>query len=302
MSAVERRTVTPARPSQHAGTEAQASVDSAAQGARRILLVGYGAMGRALVAGWTREALGDVLIMTRQAPGADLNPTATSVRAPEEIPDGFAPDVIVLAIKPQQAAAALRQCRRFAADDPLMLSIMAGQTVRFLASDLWPNARVVRAMPNMPAAIGKGFTCAFAAPGVTLAQRASTEALLCVLGDFSWIADEALMDCMTALSGGGPAYVFLLAELLEQVAIDQGLPPDIARLMARRVVAGSGALLEASARDAAHLRAEVTSAGGATESALQILMAPEAWPKLIRDAIAAATWRSRELGAARGDV
>ena len=126
-------------------------------------------------------------------------------------------------------------------------------------------------------------------------QRALADALLTAVGEVAWVDDEALIDPVTAVSGGGPAYVFLLAEIMEAAAIEQGLPPALARRMARATVAGSGALLAASTEDSAQLRKNVTSPKGTTERALSVLMAPDAWPRLMSQAIAAATARSREL-------
>jgi pyrroline-5-carboxylate reductase len=136
---------------------------------------------------------------------------------------------------------------------------------------------------------------AFAAPAVTPAQRALCDTLLAAVGAVAWVDDEGLIDPVTAVSGGGPAYVFLLAELLERAAVEQGIPADLARLMARQTVAGSGALLAASPQDAADLRRAVTSPKGTTERALAVLMEQSAWPDMISRAIAAATERSREL-------
>jgi pyrroline-5-carboxylate reductase len=160
---------------------------------------------------------------------------------------------------------------------------------------LGPVAKVVRAMPNTPAAIRQGVTVACAGSGVSQDQRGLCERLLAAVGDVAWVEDEALLDAVTAVSGSGPAYVFLLAELMERAAVEQGLPPDLARLLARRTVAGSGALLAASAEDAAALRRAVTSPKGTTERALDVLMAEDAWPAVVSRAIAAATARSREL-------
>jgi pyrroline-5-carboxylate reductase len=205
---------------------------------------------------------------------------------------------VVLAVKPQNAAEVLPSYARFAAGS-VMLSIMAGRTIaglRALLGDTAPNnAAVVRAMPNTPASIRQGITVAFAGPGVTAAQRALCDTLLAAVGTVAWIEDEALIDPVTAVSGGGPAYVFLLAELLEQAAVEQGIPPDLARLMARQTVAGSGALLAASTQDAAALRRAVTSPKGTTEQALAVLMDQDAWPALVSRAVAAATARSRAL-------
>jgi pyrroline-5-carboxylate reductase len=150
-------------------------------------------------------------------------------------------------------------------------------------------------MPNTPAAVRQGFTAAYAAPGVTDTQKSLADALLQAVGEVAWVADEDQINPVTAVSGGGPAYVFLLAEVMEKAAIEQGLPPDLARRMARATVAGSGALLAASTQDAADLRRAVTSPKGTTERALAVLMEPDAWPAAMSKAIQAATDRAREL-------
>jgi pyrroline-5-carboxylate reductase len=172
---------------------------------------------------------------------------------------------------------------------------MAGRTIASLRAALGPHAAVVRAMPNTPAAIRQGITVAVAGPGVDADARDLCDTLLTSVGEVAWVDDEALLDPVTAVSGGGPAYVFLLAELLERAAVEQGIPSDLARRLARGTVAGSGALLGASEEDAAELRRAVTSPAGTTERALAVLMADAAWPTLVSRAIAAATERSREL-------
>jgi pyrroline-5-carboxylate reductase len=143
--------------------------------------------------------------------------------------------------------------------------------------------------------VRQGFTVAVAGAHVSAAQRDLAAALLAAVGDVAWVGDEGLLDPVTAISGGGPAYVFLLTELLEQAAMAEGIPPDLARAMARKTVIGAGALLAASTEDAAALRVAVTSPKGTTEQALAVLRADDAWPKIFLDAIEAATRRSREL-------
>jgi pyrroline-5-carboxylate reductase len=176
-----------------------------------------------------------------------------------------------------------------------MLSIMAGRTLAGMRTQLGEGAALVRAMPNTPAAVRQGVTVACPGSGVTPAQRALCDTLLAAIGSVAWVEDEALLDPVTAVSGSGPAYVFLLAELMEQAAIEQGIPAELARKLARETVSGSGALLAASAEDAAQLRRNVTSPGGTTAAALSVLMDPAAMPDALSRAIAAATRRSREL-------
>jgi pyrroline-5-carboxylate reductase len=261
-----------------------------------ILLVGCGKMGGAMLEGWLERGVEQVVVVEPFAAAAEaFAGRVTLCAGAGEIPLDFTPSAVVLAIKPQEAGKTLPAYRRFAQADALVVSIMAGRTVSGITHLLGGRARVVRAMPNTPAAVRQGFTCAFPGPGVTPDQRMLCEALLSAVGESAWVEAEALIDPVTAVSGGGPAYVFLLAELLEAAAIEQGLPPDLARRMARRTVSGSGALLAASELDSAQLRRNVTSPKGTTERALNVLMAPEALPRLISEAIAAATARSREL-------
>jgi len=259
-----------------------------------VLLVGGGRMGAAMLAGWRAKGLAPSVVVDPSSAAAGLaSEGVVVVDAPAAIPDGFSPAVMVFAVKPQIATQALPAYARFNAG-ALTISVMAGRTLAGLAALLGPGA-AVRAMPNTPAAIGQGFTAAFAGPGVTAGQRALADDLLAAVGEVAWVDAEPQIDAVTAVSGGGPAYVFLLAELLEAAAIEQGLPPALAKRLARRTVTGSGALLAASAEAPADMRRAVTSAKGTTERALAVLMADDAWPALMSRAIAAAAERSREL-------
>jgi pyrroline-5-carboxylate reductase len=258
-----------------------------------ILLVGLGKMGGAMLAGWRERGLSPSVAVDPLTPSSP-GPEVTVVADAAAIPAGFAPAAVVLAVKPQNAAETLPLYARFGGS-AVMLSIMAGQTIRGIGDLVGAEAAIVRAMPNTPAAIRQGITVCCAGPGVAPTQRDLCDALLRAVGAVAWVDDEALIDPVTAVSGGGPAYVFLLAELLEKAAIEQGIPADLARLMARQTVAGSGALLAASVEDAASLRVAVTSPKGTTERALAVLMEPQAWPALVSRAISAATARSREL-------
>jgi pyrroline-5-carboxylate reductase len=251
-------------------------------------------MGGALLTGWRRAGLGlSYLVDPAPAAAALGGEGVTVVTDAASIPPSFKPDAVVLAVKPQLAGTAVPGVAGFAAD-ATVISIMAGRTVASIAGLTGPAA-IIRCMPNTPAAIGQGFTAAFAGPGVTEKQRDLCDGLLQAIGEVAWVSDEAQIDAVTATSGSGPAYVFLLAELLEACAVEQGLPPDLARRLARRTVAGSGALLAASDEDAGAMRRAVTSPGGTTERALAVLMADDAWPASVSRAIAAATARSREL-------
>ncbi len=260
-----------------------------------ILLVGCGRMGSAMLSGWRERGLAPSVTVD-PAPSAAVHagPDLTVVADAAAIPAGFSPAAVVLAVKPQSAAEGLPPHARFAGS-AVFLSIMAGRTIGGISALLGPEAAIVRAMPNTPAAVRQGVTVACPGTGVTPGQRALCHTLLEAIGAVAWVDDEGLLDPVTAVSGSGPAYVFLLAELMEQAAIEQGIPPDLARLLARRTVSGSGALLAASTEDAAALRKAVTSPAGTTERALGVLMADDAWPLAMRRAIDAATKRSREL-------
>jgi pyrroline-5-carboxylate reductase len=259
-----------------------------------VLLVGCGRMGGAMLASWLERGLSPSVLVD-PAPRLPEGAASLTVLADAgKVPADFSPSAVVLAIKPQQAASVLPQFTRFAGS-AVFLSIMAGRTIGGMRAALGPQAAVVRAMPNTPAAIRAGTSVACAGPGVGAAQKELCGTLLGAVGKIAWVADEGLLDAVTALSGSGPAYVFLLAELLERAGVEQGLPADLARLLARRTIYGAGALLEASPEDAAALRAAVTSPGGTTERALAVLMEQDAWPDSVSRALAAATQRSRAL-------
>lgn len=247
-----------------------------------------------MLAGWREEGLApSVVVDPSPAAAALAGPGVTVAADASAVPEGFAPSAVVLAVKPQNAPAVVPAYAKWASG-AVVLSIMAGPTVARVKALIGADAAVVRAMPNTPAAVRQAITVACGDVGPE--RRALCERLLSSIGAVAWVEDEALIDPVTAVSGGGPAYVFLLAELLEQAAVDQGIPRDLARLMARRTVSGAGALLAASEEDAASLRRGVTSPKGTTERALAVLMADDAWPALVRRAVAAATERSRELG------
>jgi pyrroline-5-carboxylate reductase len=200
----------------------------------------------------------------------------------------------VVAVKPQVAGDVLPRVAPMIAASTVVVSIMAGRTLRFLAGALQTSCALVRAMPNTPAAIGRGITVAVPL-GANRAQRDLAHRLLSATGTVEWIDDEALMDAVTAVSGSGPAYVFLLAEALARAGAAAGLPADLAAKLARETVAGSGELLHQSVIDPAVLRENVTSPGGTTAAALDVLMGPNGLARLMNEAVQAATERSRAL-------
>lgn len=261
-----------------------------------LALVGAGKMGGAMLEGWLALGLNprnvsifdpdpSPEIRSLSAKGAAINPAEGAAGKPS---------VIILAVKPQIAADVMPSVAAIAGADALAISVMAGKTLSFLQAAL-PNVAIVRAMPNTPAAIGRGITVLVPNAKVTPAQRSVATDLLSATGKVEWISDEALMDAVTAVSGSGPAYVFLLAEALAQAGVAAGLPKELAEKLARETVAGSGELLRRSPQDPATLRKNVTSPGGTTAAALEILMGPHGFAALMTKAVAAAAKRSKEL-------
>jgi pyrroline-5-carboxylate reductase len=262
-----------------------------------LLLVGGGRMGSAMLAGWREQGCSNAVVVDPAPNAASLaGDGVTVVASVADIPAGFVPEAVILAVKPQTAAEVLPAYASFA-PHAVFISIMAGKTIRVIGEMLGAKAAIVRAMPNTPAAVRKGVTVAVSSADVSAEQKQLAQDLLAATGDCAWVEDEKLLDPVTAISGGGPAYVFLLTELMEQAGLDQGLSPALARQLARQTVIGSAALLAASDEEAANLRVAVTSPKGTTERALAVLRADDAWPKTFRDAIQAATDRSRELSA-----
>jgi pyrroline-5-carboxylate reductase len=257
-----------------------------------LVLVGAGKMGGAMLDGWLALGLDPKKIAVSEPnPSADIAALAArGVRINAPVTDA---SVVVIAIKPQDAASVVPTLKSLVGENTLAISIMAGKTLGFLQSVL-PCA-IVRAMPNTPAAIGRGITVAVPNAEATSDQRALAERLLAAVGAVEWVADEALLDAVTAVSGSGPAYVFLLAESLARAGAAAGLPADLSARLARATVAGSGELLHRSPLDAATLRQNVTSTGGTTAAALGVLMADDGLDPLMTKAVAAATKRSREL-------
>jgi pyrroline-5-carboxylate reductase len=261
-----------------------------------LVLVGAGNMGSALLQGWLRLGLdADKIAVLEPRPTGQIS--ALSERGLRLNPQLRALDnvaAIVLATKPQDAANAIAPLVPIVGPSTLVVSIMAGRTLQFLGGALTGAGALVRAMPNTPAAIGRGITVAVPR-GADPAQRQLAQRLLSATGAVEWIDDESLMDAVTAVSGSGPAYVFLLAEALAQAGAAAGLPAALAQKLARETIAGSGELLHRSMLDAAALRANVTSPGGTTAAALDVLMGANGIAPLMRNAVAAAAARSRQL-------
>jgi len=260
-----------------------------------LLLVGCGRMGSALVKGWLAGNAADRIWAVEPADLGLADPRLHHVRDAASLPPDLAPEVVVLAVKPQMMPEALPAYRRFAGPGTLFLSIAAGRTLGYLEQGLGTAAAVVRAMPNTPAAIGQGISVLVANAAVTPDQRRRAESLMRAAGQTAWIEDDALMDAVTGVSGSGPAYVFYLIETLAEAGRAAGLPADLAMQLARQTVVGAGALAGAATESAADLRIAVTSPKGTTQAALDVLMAPDGLQPLMTKAVAAATQRGREL-------
>lgn len=254
-------------------------------------------MGSAMLAGWLEEGLdpGAVLVFD-PAPPADtramLDRAGIAVAEGPHVGETVA--AIVIAVKPQVIAHVLPGFRPLVGAKTVALSIAAGTTLANLEAGLG-DAAIVRAMPNTPARIGRGITGAVANRRVNPAGKALVTALLEAVGEVVWVEEEALIDAVTAVSGSGPAYVFLLAECLAEAGVDAGLPPEIAARLAGATVAGAGELLHRSDLPHHQLRQHVTSPGGTTAAALDILMGEGGLGPLMRRAVAAAKKRSQEL-------
>jgi pyrroline-5-carboxylate reductase len=266
-----------------------------------LVLAGAGKMGGAMLAGWIAGGLSPAQVFV-QDPGpppemADLLANHAIRSAPvltaAELP--AAPAVIVVAVKPQIMDDVFPGLAALAGPETLVLSIAAGKTIAGFERYLDNGIAVVRTIPNTPAAIGRGITVCVPNAHVTDHHRALTDSLLASIGEVGWVDDEALIDVATAVSGSGPAYVFLLAEYLAAAGVEAGLDPQLSARLANATVSGAGELLRRSDLEPARLRENVTSPNGTTYAALQVLMADNGLRPLMIEAVAAATKRSREL-------
>jgi pyrroline-5-carboxylate reductase len=264
----------------------------------RLVLVGAGKMGGAMLEGWLKEGVppGRIVVLdpspppetrsalTRQA--VLLNPPLSSLGDVE---------VLLLAVKPQIMDEVLGGIRELAKGKPLIVSVAAGKTIAYFERHFGAGSAIVRTIPNLPASIGRGITAMVASPRVSRAERELAMALLSAIGEVVALDDESLIDAATAVSGSGPAYVFYLAECMAEAGRRLGLPDDVSVKLARATIAGAGELMRASGLPAATLRENVTSPKGTTHAALQILMAEGGMMGLFAEALAAAERRSREL-------
>ncbi len=245
-----------------------------------------------MIAGWRDRGLTRAVVV--EPAGAAAVPRGIVVVGDAaQIPADFKPDVVVLAVKPQVMDDVAPAYAKYA--DATFVSIAAGKTLGYFQQKLGADAAIVRVMPNLPASIGRGISVAVANARTSGHGRDLAEMLLAACGEVAWVEDEALLDPVTALSGGGPAYVFLLAELLAEAGVAAGLPKALAQRLARVTVAGSGELIARSSEDVATLRENVTSKGGTTFEALKIMMASDGLQPIVTRALAAASRRSKEL-------
>ena len=266
-----------------------------------LLLVGYGQMGSAILRGLLSRGVAKSEVLVVEIAVEKLRvlsaQSIAAVNHPSGIPQGFKPRTILIAVKPQQMSAVLPEYERFVTEHPVFLTVAAGIRLETYLQALGSSAAIVRAMPNTPAAICRGMTVLFASGTATPEQRGSCENLMRAVGEVAWIPDERLMDAVTALSGGGPAYVFLLIECLANAGVRAGLDAEVALSLARTTVAGAGELARLSDESAAQLRRNVTSPKGTTEAALRVLMRePGGLQDLLSEAIIAARDRGIELG------
>ena len=263
-----------------------------------VLLLGAGKMGSALLEGWLARGLDPktVYVIDPALPDAPLEKLKSlGVTVGPQVGDLSDPAAILAAVKPQVAQGALPVAAAFAGPSTVVVSIMAGTTLKTLSAGFPERTAIVRAMPNTPAAVGRGITGAFAGEGVSERQRTVAQKLLEAAGDVVWVESEPLIDAVTGVSGSGPAYVFLLVEAMAKAGVAAGLPADVAETLARKTVEGAGELMRRSPEPPAILRRNVTSPNGTTAAALEVLMAGDGLEPLMERAVLAATKRAKEL-------
>ena len=263
-----------------------------------LLLVGGGKMAEALLDVWLAGGLDPARVtVVEPDPGRleELGRKLGVTVLPAPPAGGDPPALVLFAVKPQVLASILADYRASVGPDTLVLSIAAGKTTGFFEAALPAGTAIVRAMPNTPAAVGRGVSVLFANSACTLAQRAEAQALMAAVGAVRWIEDETLMHAVTALSGSGPAYLFHLIEAMGEAGQRAGLSEELARDLARLTATGAAELAWRSDRSPGELREAVTSPGGTTAAALRELMGKNGLTDLMDRAVAAAAQRSREL-------
>ena len=264
-----------------------------------LLLVGCGKMGGALLRGWLKQGVAPKSVYVVDLAPKDLDDVRLAgvniLTSPDQLPTDLKPAIVLLAVKPQFMDEALGHYKKYAGPSTTYLSIAAGKTVAYFKQALGSQALVVRSMPNTPAAVSRGMTVICRDKQVPANILDLCGQLLAAVGEVAWIDDEQLLNQVTAVSGGGPAYVFLLIEALAEAGRVNGLPADLAMQLARSTVCGSGELAHQSSESATALRQAVMSPKGTTLEAVNVLMAEDGIQPLMNRAIAAATRRSKEL-------
>jgi len=266
----------------------------------KLLLVGAGNLGGALLRGWLASGMepGRIVVQDPGPPDhiTELMKThnVSCVKSAGNSADADF-SVVVLSVKPQIMDAVVPGVRPYVRPSTVFLSVAAGKTTGYFEAGLGEDLNIVRTIPNTPAAVGRGITAAFANSNVTPKQKRHCDHLLGAIGEVVWVEDEDLIDVATGVSGSGPAYVFYLAECLAQAGVSAGLPEGIALKLARATVSGAGELMHQSPLDPAKLRENVTSPNGTTAAALEILRDSGDMAELMTRAVAAAANRSREL-------
>jgi pyrroline-5-carboxylate reductase len=267
----------------------------------KLLLVGCGKMGGAMLEGWLSRGLeaGDVVVQDPAPPPEIVAMLAEKgVRRVDQVGAddlGGAPAVILMAVKPQVMDDVFPSVAGFAGENTVTVSVAAGKTIQSFERSLAPNRAVIRTIPNTPAAVGRGITVCVANDHVSATHREVATQLLSAIGEVGWVEDEGLIDVATAVSGSGPAYVFWLAECLAKAGEAAGLDKELAARLAEATVSGSGELMHRSDLPPSQLRENVTSPNGTTYAALQVLMAADGLEPLMKRAVDAAAERSREL-------
>ncbi len=262
----------------------------------KILLVGCGNMGSALIRGWLQHgwSKSDIEVIDDGENGK-LVADSLGVKVTRKLSAEPQANIIVFAVKPQSLAQILPDYKKFVNSDRVFLSIAAGKPIEFYETFLGKEAAIVRGMPNTPVAIRQGVTVLVSNRKVKPSQRAASEVLMEAVGRVTWLDNEKLMNAVTAISGSGPAYVFLIIEALSKAGIEVGLHKDLAEELALMTVVGAGALAISSDTSPAELRRRVTSPGGTTEAALDVLMDNENLSTLLKEAVLAATERGKDL-------
>lgn len=262
--------------------------------ARGLVLLGCGKMGSAMLAGWLDGGLSATSVYVLDPYPSDWV-KAQGVHVNTTLPSN--PAIALVAVKPQMMGEALPVMQALGNGETLFVSVAAGTSIATFEGVLGDRTPIVRAMPNTPAAIGKGITAIVGNANTTADQLDLADVLLMAIGQVVRLDEENQIDAVTGVSGSGPAYVFHLIETLAAAGVAQGLPEDMSMQLAKATVAGAGALAEAADEDPSQLRVNVTSPNGTTQAALEVLMEPgTGFPTLLKRAVAAATNRSKELG------